>query len=121
MRVLVCDDDDVCRRMLCSKLKKHEYEIVGEAETGLEALNLFMQRRPDIVLLDIKMPMGSGLTVLRFIREVDTNAKIIMLSADRTSHAVNTALKLGANDYLVKGQLNTDRLLEALGHRVKKT
>lgn len=112
--VLICDDDPVTNRMLSAKVKKFGYEVVGVAENGLEALNLVNEKRPAIVLLDINMPMGSGLTVLRFIRESKMQSKVIMLTSDDSPDSVLTAKKLGVDDYIIKPSLDTNRLFEAL-------
>ncbi|HOE11330.1 MAG TPA: response regulator [bacterium] len=113
-RVLICEDDADARLLIRSILNTIHFEIAGEAETGIQALNLFRETRPDIVLLDIQMPQGDGLTVLRFLREIDRQVRVILLTADDTSHSVNTALKLGANDYVIKSSLTTPRFLQAL-------
>ncbi|RJP22621.1 MAG: response regulator [Candidatus Omnitrophota bacterium] len=105
-RVLICEDDADCRFLLKAKLKQHGYEIAGEAKTGYQSLTLFMETKPDIVLLDIGMPKGSGLTVLRFIREIDQDIRIVMLTGDNKERTVKIALKLGANDYLIKNDIS---------------
>ncbi|HPA45941.1 MAG TPA: response regulator [bacterium] len=113
--VLVCEDDKGWRRILCARLEKMGYRIAGEAETGVESVNRFVETEPDIVLLDLKMPEGDGLTVLRFVRELNNEVRVVMITADNTPHAVQTALRLGANDYIIKGPLTNERFLRALG------
>ncbi len=116
-KVLICEDDPETRLLLRSMLQNYGYEICGEAENGLQSINLFEENRPDVVLLDIKMPKGDGLTVLRFIRDLDTVARVVMLTGDDSPHSVQTARKLGADDYLIKtSMVDTDRFLKALGH-----
>ncbi|MFH1737786.1 MAG: response regulator [bacterium] len=113
-RVLVCEDDSDSRLLICTVLQKLGYEVVGEADNGLHALNLFVEKKPDIVLLDIKMPLGDGLAVLRFIREIDTKSRVIMLTVDDSPHAVKAARQLGADDYVIKSSITTPRFLKAL-------
>ena len=114
-RVLICDDEPIMRRLLRARLEKFDYEITGEAECGLQAINYFVQQRPDIVLLDISMEMGEGLTTLRFMREIDPHTRIVMITGKNTFHIINTAKNLGADDYLIKDSINQIRFLEALG------
>ncbi|HPO09182.1 MAG TPA: response regulator, partial [bacterium] len=80
--VLVCEDDKGWRRILCARLEKMGYRIAGEAETGVESVNRFVETEPDIVLLDLKMPEGDGLTVLRFVRELNNEVRVVMITAD---------------------------------------
>ncbi len=119
-RVLICEDNEECRLLLRAKLAQQGFEVVGEAVTGYESLQLFMQEKPDLILLDLGMPMGSGLTVLRFIREIDQSTQIVILTADNKEKTVKVALRLGANDYLVKddlsrGSIHSPRFMKALG------
>lgn len=104
-KVVICDDDMNLCGFLRAKFANLEVRICGEADTGYEALNLIVESKPDIILLDIDMPMGSGLTVLRFIREMDIGAKVVMLTGDNSPDTVNEALKLGANDFLLKSEI----------------
>ncbi|HPA45666.1 MAG TPA: response regulator [bacterium] len=113
-RVLICEDDADARLLIRSILRTNHFDVAGEAETGIQALNLFKETKPDIVLLDIQMPQGGGLTVLRFLREIDQKVRVILLTVDDSPHSVRTALKLGANDYVIKSSLTTPRFLQAL-------
>ena len=119
-RVLVCDDDPGTRLLVCTILEKYGYRVVGEAENGLQSLNLYVEREPDIVVLDIKMPLGDGLAVLRYIRALDRKSRVVMLTVDDSPDAVKAALRLGADDYVIKTSLNTPRFLEALGRPAAK-
>ncbi len=112
--VVVADDDPLFRKILRDILTKHGHCVPGEAKTGLEAANLFVQHRPDLVLLDIDMPYGNGLTILRLLREIDPSVRVIMLTGDSSSRAVMTALKLGAKDYVAK-KSGERRVMEAIG------
>ncbi len=115
--VLICEDDEVCRRMLRVRLEKYGYEIVGEAVTGLQAINLFADKNPEMVLLDIEMPKGNGLTVLRLLREMRQPCRIVMLTVDNSRTTVENARKLGADDYIIKSSLDKPRFLEALDYQ----
>ncbi len=111
--VLIADDDRVTRTVLRAALTKAGYSVVADAETGIQTVVLYDEKHPDIVLLDINMPKGSGLTTLRMIREINPNAKVVMLTGDRTPESVETALELGAADYVCKTS-GDERILEAL-------
>jgi two-component system chemotaxis response regulator CheY len=82
-------------------LSQSGYEVI-EAENGLDALNKYTEYEPDLVLMDITMPVMDGLTAVREIRQVDPEAKIIMVSAMGQQAMVIEAIKLGAKDFIVK-------------------
>lgn len=94
------------------------FEIVGEAENGDEAVAMAKQHQPDLVLLDVSMPVKDGLEALPVIRNVSPNAKVVMLSGFEASRLASTALESGASAYLEKGippgELVTE-LLKVLG------
>ena len=119
IRVLICDDDRTVRALLTAKVFKFDHELVGEAANGIQAMNLFVEKRPDVVFLDIRMPMGDGLTVLRFIRDIDKDVRVVMLTEDDTPHAVKTALSLGANEYVIKSSLDSPRFEQAMSFKIK--
>ena len=116
--VLIGEDCRVTRKRLRAGLAKRGYQVVGEADTGLETVLLFDKYRPDIVLLDINMPKGNGLTALRMIHEIEPKARAIMLTGETSSDSVITAKKLGAMDYVSKTS-SPDRILEALETALK--
>ncbi len=101
-KVLLGEDSRVSSTLLRAQLLKHGYTVVGIGETGLETAALFKEHRPDLVLLDINMPKGNGLTILRLIREIDSEAKVIMLTGDATRETVLKAKGLGASAYISK-------------------
>lgn len=114
LRILLCDDDPGMLLMLRTLFVKNGYTICGEAQTGVETAVQVAEKRPDIVLLDIGMPQGSGLTVLPLLREIDEDARIIMLTVDNASESVHTAMSLGAKGYILKKDLDPIRLLAAV-------
>ena len=81
---------------------KGGHEIVGEAETGQTAIDLYKTTKPDLVILDILMPDMNGLEALRKIREMDPDARVLMCTASEQSSHVQEALSLGAKGYIVK-------------------
>jgi two-component system, chemotaxis family, chemotaxis protein CheY len=113
-RILFCEDDLTSRVLLSTILKKRGYEIIGEAKSGIEAINLYDKLNPDIVLLDIQMPKGGGITTLRFMRELSQEPYIIMLTGDDTPHSVHTTKNLGANEYVLKTSIGEASFLNRL-------
>jgi len=99
--VLVVDDAAFMRMRAGKLLSQSGYEVI-EAENGLDALNQYKEHSPDLVLMDITMPVMDGLTAVREIREVDPEAKIIMVSAMGQQAMVIEAIKSGAKDFIVK-------------------
>ena len=101
MKVLVVDDEDFICELLDEFLSLKGYDVIT-ARNGDEALLYFVDNKPDLVLLDIRMPGISGVKVLGKIKNIDKNARVIMLSAFGDSGTVQDALKLGAVHYLQK-------------------
>ncbi|HWQ65043.1 MAG TPA: response regulator [Methanospirillum sp.] len=100
--LLLVDDASYMRRLIGIMAKKGGHEIVGEAETGEMAIDLFVRLSPDLVILDILMPDMDGLAVLKRIKELNSDARVIMCTASEQSHHVQEALSSGAQGYIVK-------------------
>lgn len=100
-KILVVDDEKLIRWSLEQDLTRAEYEVIC-AETGEAGLQLFREEQPEMVLLDIRLPGMSGIDLLRAIREVDSDAQVIMITAHGDVQSAVTAMKLGAYDYLEK-------------------
>lgn len=101
-KVLIVDDAVLMRNMLRDILSVPEFEVVGEAKDGVEAVERFNQTRPDIVTMDIVMPVKTGIEATREILEANPNAAIVMCSALGQESLVSEALDAGAMDFLVK-------------------
>jgi two-component system, chemotaxis family, chemotaxis protein CheY len=111
-KILVVDDA-AFMRMKCVRLLTGEgYEVV-EAGTGCEAVDMFKEAQPDAVLLDITMPDMDGLAALKQIKELDSSAKVAMVTAMGQQNMVMQALKAGARDFIVK-PFDPTRLLAAV-------
>ena len=107
IKVMIVDDAMFMRNMIGDifqgkKFGDEEYEIIAEAENGLEAVEKFKEHRPDIVTMDIVMPEMTGIEALREIMEFDANANIVMCSALGQDSLVMEALDSGAKDFIVK-------------------
>jgi YesN/AraC family two-component response regulator len=103
IKVLIADDHEVVRSGLTRLLSGADVEIVGEATDGQEAITLATKKKPDVVLLDIRMPGIDGLQALEQIREKLPNARVIILSTYDNPTYMARSLALGADDYLLKG------------------
>lgn len=112
VRVLIADDNPVVRIGLTSLLElEPDIEVCAEASSGPEALTLAEELRPDIVLLDVRMPGGGGLDVLPRIAEI---ARVLMLTYSDEPAVVSRALREGATGYLVHGSFDSHELAVAI-------
>ena len=112
-RVLVCDDAIFMRTMISDILGGAGYEVVGEAETGVQAIERYKELKPDLVTMDIVMPDMGGIDAVREIVKNDPNAKILMCSAMGQQALVIEAIQAGAKDFVVK-PFQPSRVLEAV-------
>lgn len=112
-RVLICDDAAFMRMMIKDILSKNGYEIAGEAENGLKAVEKYNETKPDLVLMDITMPEMDGIQALKAIKEADSSACVIMCSAMGQQAMVIEAIQSGARDFIVK-PFQAERVLEAV-------
>ncbi len=112
-RILITDDTAFMRMTLRNVLAKNGYEIVGEAEDGAQAIEKYLETKPDLVTMDITMPNMDGITAIKKIMEKDPEAKIVVVSAKGQKALVIEALNSGAKDFIVK-PFQPDRIVEAL-------
>ena len=108
IRMLICDDHEVIRTGLVSLLAGTDIQIVGEAANGKDALRIAQKEKPDIVLLDIRMPDGDGLATLEKLRAKVPESKVVMLSTYDNPTYIARAVALGASDYVLKGSSRDD-------------
>jgi two-component system chemotaxis response regulator CheY len=111
--VLVCDDAIFMRTMIGDILSQAGFEIVGEAESGLQAVQKYRELKPDLVTMDIVMPDMGGIEAVREICKQDPDAKILMCSAMGQQALVVEAIQAGAKDFVVK-PFQPSRVLEAV-------
>lgn len=112
-KILIVDDAAFMRMMIKDILEKNGFQIVGEANNGLKAVELYKKERPDVVTMDITMPDMDGIEAVKEIKAFDPAAKIIMCSAMGQQTMVMDAIKAGARDFIVK-PFQPDRVLEAI-------
>ena len=103
IRVLVVDDHPVVRHGLIAILSYEQgIEVVGDAADGLEAVRLIIERRPDVVLLDLRLPQLSGIEVMRQVRKEAPDVRFLVLTTYDTDEYIGPALAAGAQGYLLK-------------------
>ena len=101
-KVLIVDDALFIRNALKMMLENNSFEVVGIAENGFEAISKYQTLKPDIVTMDITMPEMSGIEALKKIREYDSKAKVIMVSAMGQEGMVRESIMNGAKSFIVK-------------------
>jgi two-component system NarL family response regulator len=103
VRILVADDHPYVRDGIVSLVtKEKDMQVVAQAEDGAEAFALAKKLRPDIVLLDLRMPQMDGLNVITQIKTLNLPCKVVVLTTFESEHDVHQALKAGARGYLLK-------------------
>ena len=111
--ILICDDAAFMRMMIKDILTKNGYNVVGEAENGLKAVEKYSETKPDLVLMDITMPEMDGIQALKKIKEQDPGATVIMCSPMGQQAMVIESIQAGAKDFIVK-PFQADRVIEAV-------
>lgn len=101
-RILIADDSAVIRKTLRRILQNAGHEIVEEAKNGLEAVEMYQLHQPDMVTMDISMPIMSGVEAVKRIVNQYQSAKIVMISAIDEKNQVFDALECGAKHYIIK-------------------
>lgn len=114
IRVLLVDDHQVVRRGLRTFLEiQDDIEVVGEAADGAEGVARSEELRPDVVLMDIKMPGTDGIEALRKLRELEIPAKVLIVTSFTEQRTVVPALRAGASGYVYK-DVDPDALVGAI-------
>ena len=113
IRVLVADDHEMVRRGVATLLESSGVEVVGEASTGAETVEAAEKLKPDVVLMDIRMPNGDGIETLSRLREDNPDMPVVMLSMYDNPTYVARSVTAGAVDYVLKGS-SREQLLSAV-------
>ncbi len=111
--ILIVDDAAFMRMMIKDILTKNGYQVLGEAQTGKEAVEMYKKLKPDLVTMDITMPEMNGIDAVKAIKQIDPQARIIMCSAMGQQAMVIDAIQAGARDFIVK-PFQPNRVVEAV-------
>ncbi|MFD0717484.1 response regulator [Paenibacillus sp. GCM10027626] len=115
VKLLLVDDEPLAlRRIRSFQLAARGFEIVGEAENGMQALQSVERLKPDIVVTDIGMPVMDGLELLQQLQQRPSPPKVVLLTCYEDFDKVQTALRYGAGDYLTKVMLSEEELVHVL-------
>jgi len=116
IRVMIVDDHSMVRKGLATFLKNQpDLEIIGEARDGREAADLCERLQPDVILMDLVMPVLGGVAATRLIRQRCPQAQVIALTSFQEKELVQDALQAGAIGYLLKN-ISGDELADAIRH-----
>lgn len=115
--ILIVDDAAIIRAMIQDAVVEAGWTVVGEADDGETGIEKYRQLRPDAVTLDLVMPRSDGLYALRGIRELDPQARVVVVSALDQTEVLREAFQAGAADFLVK-PFDKQLLLETLDRLV---
>jgi two-component system, NarL family, response regulator len=114
IRVLVVDDHPVVCRGLSAIIQTEQgMSVVGQAFNGKQAVRMYQEHRPDVTLMDLRMPGMTGVDAIRAIREISPNASFIVLTTYHGDEDIHRALKAGAQSYLLKG-MSDNELVDAI-------
>ena len=112
-KILIVDDASFMRMMIKDILSRNGFEVVGEAENGVQAIDRYKELNPDLVTMDITMPEMDGITAVKEIKKVSPQAKIVMCSAMGQQAVVIESIQAGAKDFIVK-PFQPSRVIEAI-------
>ncbi len=112
-KILIVDDSRTSRKILREYLTEAGHEIVAEAENGQDCVEKYSEFKPDIVTLDITMPVLDGLAALKEIKKIDPNAKVVMVTAVGKQNMVVEAIKSGASEFVTK-PFDKDNILKII-------
>lgn len=101
-RIMICDDAAFMLKSLSLSVSKMGHEVVAETEDGQDAVKAYIKEKPDLVLMDISMPVKDGIETLKEIIKIDPDAKVIIVSGMGYQEKVIQAVKEGAKEFLVK-------------------
>jgi DNA-binding NarL/FixJ family response regulator len=109
LRILIVDDHEVVRRGLVALLGTQAgWEVIGEADSGSDAVKKVAQIKPDVVVMDITMPVMSGLDATRLIMETVPQTKVLIFTMHDSEQMMQTALEAGARGYVLKSNATND-------------
>ena len=101
-KILIVDDSRTSRKMLRNILESNGHEIIDEAVNGQEGVQKFQALKPDVVTLDITMPVVDGVEALKMIKALDPESKVVIVTAAGQKNKMIECIKAGANEFLTK-------------------
>jgi len=114
VRILIVDDHEIVRRGLTTLMsRRKEFDVVGEAGTAADAVLRAKELSPDVVVMDIRLPDGTGIEACRDIRAFDPNIKVLMLTSYSDDEAIMGSIMAGASGYLLK-EIRSQEILDAV-------
>lgn len=113
LSVVIVDDNDIMRTVLRGILRGDEYEVIGEARNGVQAVEVALRMKPDIVCMDVMMPEKNGLEAMTEIKAERPDTGFIMITGSADPETVQDAIMFGAAGFIVK-PFNAARVLDAL-------
>ncbi|MDI1472585.1 Pole remodelling regulatory diguanylate cyclase [Thermodesulfovibrio sp. N1] len=118
--ILVVDDNEINRKLLIELLEYHGYNVIS-ASNGAEAIKIAKENKPDLILMDVQMPVMDGLTALKIIKDDPEikEIKVLIISSVAFSDKIEKALSLGAEDYITK-PYETRKIPEIIKKHLKK-
>ena len=114
LNILIVDDSMIIRKNLTKILTKIGHNVVYAAKNGVEAINMYESKKPDLITMDITMPDMNGIEAISKIIKIDPEAKAIMVTSHGQEDMVLKAIQAGALGYLMK-PINEDKLIEIIG------
>lgn len=117
IKILVCDDSILARKSMSAMLNSFGYDKITEVSNGEDAVNKYKEEQPDIVFLDIVMPVKDGITATKEIIEFNPEARIIVISSVGTQTHLREVIKAGAKDFIQK-PVDADLLKQVLDHNL---
>ena len=117
--ILIVDDNDISRSMLRHILTSEAFNVVGEASSGVAALDWLQKTIPEVVCLDVMMPDIGGLEILEHIKNLSPETVVVMVTGSNNKETVVSAIKAGANGFIVK-PFNPATLLQTMNGLVTK-
>ena len=117
-RVFIVDDSGYMRQVIRKHLENKGYEIIGEAQDGLEAIQKYQELKPDITTMDISMKKVGDIEATKKIKAIDPNARIIIVSALGESRFIKEAIQAGAHDFIIK-PFAEERLISSIANALK--
>ena len=120
--IVIVDDNAMMRAILRSMLRAKEYEVIGEAGNGLDAVNAAVRLKPDVVCLDVIMPEKDGLDALCEIKAAQPQIEVVMITSNADPATVQESIRSGASGFIIKpfnaaSVLNT---LEKVAERIRQ-